>query len=80
VRVVCSATDGSASAGDYEAVVGTLTFGAGETTKTFTVTIKDDAVPEPNKTVQLCLTQATGGAVLPSDPTCAVLWIVDDDP
>jgi HSP20 family molecular chaperone IbpA len=77
-----STSDGTAAAGDdYTAITNTtLTFGAGETTKTFPVTIASDATPEGVETVNLVLaspgpnTTTTLGA-----RTTAVLRIVDDE-
>jgi hypothetical protein len=74
-------SDGSAFAGsDYSAKNGTLTFGPGILTQAFTVPITDDAVVDefPAETVNLTLTNPTGGAGLGSRPT-AVLKIVDND-
>src|SRR3954466_15118315 len=53
--------DGSAVAGlDYGAVSGTLSFADGETNKTFTVPILNDALVESDETFYLILTNATG--------------------
>ena len=40
---------------DYTATSGTLTFSAGETSKTFTVTVSEDLIPENNESVILTL-------------------------
>ncbi|MFQ5400301.1 MAG: Calx-beta domain-containing protein, partial [Anaerolineae bacterium] len=72
-------SDGTAVAGsDYTAVSGTLTFGDGETSKTFTVTILNDSVNDPDETVILALINATGGAVLgtPSQATLRINQVV----
>ncbi len=77
VSVQYATSDGTARAGsDYTATSGTLTFADGETSKTFTVTILNDALTEGQETVQLILTNATGGAVL-GTPNLAVLTISD---
>src|SRR3954451_7916289 len=61
---------GSATAGvDYTPSTGTLNFAAGETQKTFPVTILPDSADEPNETVDLAL----------SSGATAELSIVDDD-
>ena len=69
-----SATPGS----DYTETSGTLTFADGETSKSFTVTILDDSLTENAETVNLALTNATGGAALGS-PDQATLTIYDDE-
>ncbi|HEX8138372.1 MAG TPA: DUF4394 domain-containing protein [Pyrinomonadaceae bacterium] len=67
----------SASAGvDYVAVSGTLTFGAGETSKTFNVPIIDDAFLEGNETVGLILSSPSVGGAL-GQPSSATLVIAD---
>jgi hypothetical protein len=53
-----SATPGS----DYNSVSGTLTFAAGETSKTISVTTIDDTATEGSETVVVRLNSATGGA------------------
>lgn len=79
VSVNYATSDGSAVAGsDYTAASGTLNFGAGETVKTFTVAVTDDAVVESNETVNLTLSGAGGGATLGST-TAATLTIADND-
>ena len=66
------------SVADYTPASGTLTFGPGETTKTFTAVVLDDTVDEPDETVGLTLSNPTGGATLGSQ-TSATLTILDDD-
>jgi hypothetical protein len=66
---------GSASASNYSLTAGTLNFAAGETTKTFTVTINDNGLQEANKTIGLQLTDHVTGDQLGT----ATLSIVDDD-
>lgn len=78
VSVNYTTMDGSATAGsDYAATSGTLTFAAGETSKTFTVTILNDSVAEGDETVGLMLSSPSG-AVL-GTPSAAPLTIHDDD-
>lgn len=77
-QVDYTTNNGTATAGsDYTAAVGTLTFGGGETTKTFEVLISDDQSVEGDETVNITLTNPTGGATLGT--STAVLTITDDD-
>jgi hypothetical protein len=79
VTVAYATSDGSATAGsDYQALSGTLEFQAGETSKSFVVTITHDALAEANETVLLTLSAPGGGALLGS-PAEATLYVVDDD-
>ena len=76
-------SDGTATAGkDYKTsktMSGTLTFKAGQTSKTFTIPIINDTLNEQNETVNLNLSNPTGGAIL-GTPSTATLNIVDNDP
>ena len=78
VSVSYGSSAGSAAAGsDYTDTSGTLNFSAGDTEKTFTVSVIGDEVYEGDETVDLTLSgpvSATLGA-----PNSAVLTIVDDD-
>jgi hypothetical protein len=80
VRVQYATADGAARAGtDYGTALGTLTFGPGQTSQTFTVTPLDNGlVTLAGLTVNLTLSQPGGGAVLGSAIT-AVLTVLDDD-
>ena len=63
VSVAYRTLDGSAAAleGDYRGIFReTLSFAAGESTKTVSVTVLDDVVPEGNETFTLELFDATG--------------------
>ncbi len=62
---------------DYATTVDTLSFAAGETQKTFTVPLINDAHVEPPETVQLRLS-APAGATLGAQST-ATLTIANDD-
>jgi hypothetical protein len=63
---------------DYTPATGTLSFGAGQTSASFSVALRNDTVNEANETVNLVLANPTGGAKLGSQAT-AVLTILDDE-
>jgi hypothetical protein len=64
---------------DYVNASGTLTFPDTNTSQSFNVTICADSLSEATETVNLALTNPTGGATLGAQST-AVLSITDDDP
>ncbi|NJN94685.1 MAG: hypothetical protein HC875_11625 [Anaerolineales bacterium] len=68
-----TAEDGS----DYTATSGTLTFLPGSTDQTFSITINDDSVDEPNETVRLTLSTPNGANL--GTPSSSTLTIEDDD-
>ena len=79
VKVNYATSDGTATAGsDYTAKSGTLTFRAGVAQKTFTIPITNDTLDESDETVNLTLSDPTGGATL-GTPDTAVLTIIDND-
>lgn len=79
VTVDYATSDGTArQTSDYNIALGKLSFGAGETSKSFTVFITDDGYVEGNETVNLTLSNPTGGASL-GVPNKAVLTIVSND-
>lgn len=79
IGVSYSTSDGTGVAGqDYTATNGTLTFQTGETTKSFTIPITDDQSDEPSETVNIALSNPTGGAAIVA-PSSAVLTINDND-
>lgn len=79
VSVDYSTSNGTASAtSDYTPASGTLLFAAGQSSATFAVTIRNDALNEANETVNLELANPKGGAKL-GTRAAAVLTIVDDD-
>ncbi|MDX1950577.1 MAG: Calx-beta domain-containing protein [Verrucomicrobiota bacterium] len=69
---------GSATASDYTATNGTLTFAPNETNKTIVVAIADDSVIETNETFTLTLSTPTGGAAI-SGTNIAVITIEEND-
>ncbi|MCB9149073.1 MAG: hypothetical protein H6641_09955 [Caldilineaceae bacterium] len=78
VTVAYTVSGGSASAGqDFAGSTGVLNFAPGETTKSFTVAITDDAVDEADETVFLSLSNPTGAQL--GAPAQATLTIVDDE-
>lgn len=78
VSVNYSTGNGTALAGaDYTTATGVLSFAAGVTSQTFTVSIVNDTDDEVNETVILTLNNP-GGAVL-GGPFTAVLTITDND-
>ncbi|MEG5170019.1 choice-of-anchor Y domain-containing protein, partial [Microcoleus sp. AT10-A2] len=75
-----STSNGTANAGsDYNQKSGTLNFGIGETTQTFTIPIVDDSEIEEKETVNLTLNNPTNKADLGAISS-AVLTIVDTTP
>ncbi|WP_420633094.1 Calx-beta domain-containing protein [Candidatus Palauibacter sp.] len=65
VTVDYATADGTATAGeDYTATSGTLTFAAGDTTKTISVSITDDTLDDDGETFTLTLGNASSGVQL----------------
>src|SRR5262249_44723770 len=73
-------SNGTATSGsDYAAVSQTVSFADGDAAdKTVTIPILDDSFFEGNETVNIALTNPTGGATLGS-PSTAVLTITDNE-
>jgi hypothetical protein len=76
-----TATGGASCTGstDYVTTTNTLSFAANEVSKTFTISICDDAVSEGDETVNLQLSNVTGSGASLGAPSAAVLTISDDD-
>lgn len=65
VTVDYATSSGSATGTtDFVPTSGTLTFADGETSKTITVTVNGDLIPEANETLTVTLGNATGGATI----------------
>ena len=62
---------------DYASTIDMLTFGPGETSKTFTIPLVDDAHVESAETIQLSLLSAVGGNI--GTQRTATLTITDND-
>lgn len=70
--------NGSAVAGsDYTSKSGTLTFAAGDTSKTVTVSTTQDSIDEQSETLQMNLSAETGGATI--NDAQGIGTIIDDD-
>lgn len=79
ISVNFATSNGTAAAGaDYTTASGTLNFGAGVASQTFPVPITDDGTVEGDETVNLALSNPTGGATL-GTPSTAVLTITNND-
>ncbi|MDO8973127.1 Calx-beta domain-containing protein [Reyranella sp.] len=73
VTVNYTTQDGTALAGvDYVATGGTLTFAAGETSKTIEVTINGDTQFEGNETFRVLLSSPNGSALVDSSATVSI--------
>ena len=68
ITVDYATADGTATAGkDYTATSGTLTFTAGETTKTVHVSILNDNIVDKDETLRLTLSNASGAEITDPD-------------
>lgn len=77
VSIEYGTSDGTAKeSSDYTAALGSLSFGAGETSKVFTVLLNEDAFQEGNETINLKLSNPTGAAFI-IGPSTATLIIGD---
>jgi uncharacterized delta-60 repeat protein len=75
---LASGTAIASDRGDYTTAFGTLRFAPGETSKTFTVFITDDALVEGDEVFAVTLSAPTGGAALGA-PSTSLVKIVDND-
>ena len=79
ITVNYATSDGTANnRTDYTTSSGTLHFAAGDAMKAFTVPIVDDLYVEGNETLNLTLSEPTGGA-FPGSPSTATLTIINND-
>ena len=77
VTVSWATADGTAEAGtDYTAGNGSLTFDAGDTSRTVSVQVTGDTMDEPNETFTVALTNAVGAMIAKATGTGT---ITDDD-
>ena len=75
VTVDYATADGTATAGeDYTATSGTLTFQAGDTTKTVAVPITDDTEDDGGETFTLTLGNASSGVQLGDAEAAGTIW------
>jgi len=78
--VVVSSAGGTATAGaDYTVVNQTVSFAAGETSKTVTVTIADDAVVEGNETFNVQLSSPSAGGLIDASKASITATIQDNE-
>src|SRR5262249_21102082 len=70
VSVTYTAGGGTAISGvNYQPASGVLTFGDGQTSKTFTIAVLDDGQVTSNRTLNMTLATPTGGATLGTPST-----------
>jgi hypothetical protein len=78
ISVAYASADGSATAGsDYTATSNTLTFNGGQTSKTVTVALTNDALSEDDETLSLNLSSPSGASIIDAQGTGT---IGNDDP
>jgi len=74
VTVQYATANGTATAGsDYNAASGTLTFAAGETSKTITVAVRGDTLVEGTETFRVLLSNASGATISGGTGTGTIL-------
>jgi len=74
----CSTASGVASPKcDFTAALGTLSFAAGDTSRTITILISQDSFVEGSETITVTLSNQTGGSALTS-PSTTSITIADD--
>jgi len=76
-----AATAGTASADvDFTPGSGTLSFASGETSKSFSVAVLPDSLPEGAETIHLTLSNPTGGASLSGGTSTLTIGVSDQQP
>ena len=81
VTVSFTTADATATAGtDYTATAGTLSFGAGEMSQTFTVQTFPNAAGERDRTLWLNLSSPSGGSSVPAASATARLTVLAATP
>ncbi|NEP02092.1 MAG: hypothetical protein F6K58_26240 [Symploca sp. SIO2E9] len=78
VSVTLTPTNGTANNADYDDNPILVTFADGETSKTVEISLVDDTEVEGNETINLDLSNPTGGVTI-GDSDSATLTIVDND-
>ena len=79
VTVEYATADGTATAGDdYTDTSGTLTFEAGDTTKTVSVPISDDTADDGGETLTLTLSNASGAEIAGAEATGTIRGSEED--
>ena len=79
VSVRFSTSDGTGKSGTrYNQATGILTFADGETTKIVTIKFINNLIAEPNETLNVTLSEPTGGAVV-GTPATIVVTVLDND-
>jgi peptide/nickel transport system substrate-binding protein len=73
VMVSYATADGTAGQDDYASKSGTITFELGETTKTISVEVTGDTIPEPAETFHVRLSAPTKGTVVDAQGTGRIL-------
>ncbi|MEK7413680.1 MAG: Calx-beta domain-containing protein, partial [Planctomycetota bacterium] len=71
--------DSTASATDYGALSGTVTFSPGIAVVDLVITPVDDSVVEDTETVIIALVANSATEFQPGDPTVATVWIADNE-
>ncbi len=74
-----SQPDHASQKSDYEIALGKVTFGPGETSKTFTLLLVNDAFDENDEVINLILSNPTGAGSGLGTPNVAEMTIIDDD-